>query len=172
MNIFFLIMISLFASYRDTEYVDSGFVRHRQFDQSMFFAPSRGLESSSLSGYQGTVALPREATQGSSSSTGSVIAKSEYLADMDEDMRMAMRLQEAEHEHAQSRSISSSITSLWKPKTSSSSSDAKSMQQRAFDQASQNKRNGNKGQRGKNDRTDGEVKSSQPNHDDSNCQIC
>jgi hypothetical protein len=164
-------MISLFAPYRDTEYVDSGFVRHRQFDQSMFYAPSKGLESS-LSGYQGTVALPRNATQGSSSSTASVIAKSEYLADMDEDMRMAMRLQEAEHEHAQNRSISSSITSLWKPKTTSSSSDAKAMQQRAFDRASQNKRNGTKGQRGKNDRTDGEVKSSQPNHDDSNCQIC
>lgn len=164
-------MIPLFASYRDTEYVDSGFVRHRQFDQSMFYVPSKGLESS-LSGRQGTVALPRNVTHVSSPSTGTVIEKSEYLADMDEDMRMAMRLQEAEHEHAQSKSISSSITSLWKPKTTSSSSDAKAMQQRAFDQVSQNKRNVSKSQRGKNERADGEVKSSQPNHDDSSCQIC
>ena len=153
--------------------MDSGFVRHRQFVRSMFYEPSRGFESSSsMSGYQGTVALPRDSSQANAPSTTTSGTNSDYATDMNEDLLLAMRLQEAENDHTQNRSLGSSITSLWRPKTaSSSSSDARAMQQKAFDQASQAKKSGGKGMRSRNGANDGEVKSSQPHHDESNCRI-
>ena len=152
--------------------MDSGFVRHRQFVRSMFYEPSRGFESTSISGFQGTVALPRDSSQANAPSTTTSGTNSDYATDMNEDLLLAMRLQEAENDHTQNRSLGSSITSLWRPKTaSSSSSDARAMQQKAFDQASQAKKSGGKGMRSRNGANDGEVKSSQPHHDESNCRI-
>ena len=142
-------------------------MRHRHIFRGVFFEPFTGLESSPTSGYQGTVAMPRDLAP----STASAVTSSDYVTAMNEDLLLAIRLQEAENEHAQSRNLSSSNTSLWRPRTAPSLSDAKTMQQKAFDQVSQNKKSGGKGPRDKCDENDGEIKASKPSRDKSSCRI-